>query len=149
MEHILSWIVFLPTIAAVFCLVVPKDVVKWLATVATGLTFLLSLLLFPTFLGGGDAARAPDVFGQAYGFLHHVVRADWIAGNKFTIEYFVGIDGLSFPLVVLTTFVTFLACIASLNFEKWTINRGIRAYVILFLLLEPGRLGVYVSLDFF
>ncbi|MGD2108893.1 MAG: NADH-quinone oxidoreductase subunit M, partial [Phycisphaerae bacterium] len=68
---------------------------------------------------------------------------------NFTIEYFLGIDGLGFPLVILTTLIGFLACLASWNFETWKINRAIRAYFVLFLLLETGMLGVFVSLDFF
>ncbi|MBU0717773.1 MAG: NADH-quinone oxidoreductase subunit M, partial [Planctomycetes bacterium] len=89
------------------------------------------------------------IFGATYGKLHHVVRADWITGNNFTIEYFLGIDGLGFPLLILTTLVGFLACLASWNFDSWKINRGVRGYFILFLLLETGMLGVFVSLDFF
>jgi NADH-quinone oxidoreductase subunit M len=45
--------------------------------------------------------------------------------------------------------VSLLACLASLNFDKWKINKGVRAYFVLFLLLEMGMLGVFVSLDFF
>jgi len=148
-NHILSWLVFLPTIAAVVCLLVPKDVIKWVATVGTLVTFVASLFLFSTFIGGGTKARADEIFGQSYGTLQHVERADWITGDNFTIEYFLGVDGLSFPLVVLTTLISFLACLASLNFEHWKINKGIRAYFVLFLLLETGMLGVFVSLDFF
>ena len=81
--------------------------------------------------------------------MQHVERAAWITGDNFTIEYFLGVDGLSFPLVVLTTLISFLACLASLNFDSWKISRGIRAYFVLFLLLETGMIGVFVSLDFF
>lgn len=149
MNHILSWVVFLPTIAAVICLLVPKNVVKWVATAGTLLTFLVSLYLFSTFIGGADENRAEEIFGTTYGTLQHVERAAWITGEKFTIEYFLGVDGLSFPLVVLTTLISFLACLGSLNFEHWKINKGLRAYFILFLLLETGMIGVFVSLDFF
>lgn len=139
----------MPAAAAVVCLFLPRHLVKWTATGATALTFLLSLVLFGTFWAGGDADRAVEVFGASYGALKHVERADWITGENFVIEYFLGIDGLSFPLIILTTFVSFLACLASLNFEHWKINKGLRAYFILFLLLETGMLGVFVSLDFF
>ena len=147
---LLSWLVFLPTIGAGACLFAPKGSVKLIAAATTGVTFVLSLLLFATFFGGGDPGGSLEVFGGAYGrVLHHVQRLEWISGDNFTIEYFVGIDGLSFPLIVLTTFVSFLACLASWNFEHWNINKGIRAYFILFLLLETGMLGVFVALDFF
>jgi len=148
-HHLLSWLVFLPAIAALICFFVPKDLVKWVATVGTLATFAASLWLFPTFMGGGDQQHAEKVFGSSYGTVQHVERANWIEGNHFTIEYFLGVDGLSFPLVVLTTLISFLACLASLNFDHWKINKGIRAYFILFLLLETGMIGVFVSLDFF
>ncbi len=159
MHHLLSWIVFIPTIGALFCLFVPKETIKWVATVACAVTLIVSLALFPTFLGAGDVfgghggthftQQAQKVFGQSYGTLHHVERAKWISGKNFAIEYFLGIDGLSFPLIILTTLVSFLACVASLGFQKWKINKGERAYFILFLLLETGMLGVFVALDFF
>jgi NADH-quinone oxidoreductase subunit M len=157
--NILSWIVFIPAIGALLCLFVPKRQVRTVAVVAALATFLVSLMLFGTYFGNGTDGSDEAVFGTAYGTLHHVERATWITidgrdayGNpveRFAIEYFLGIDGLGFPLVILTTLVSFLACVASWNFETWSINRGIRAYFILFLLLETGMLGVFVSLDFF
>ncbi len=150
MQHILSWTVFLPSIGAVLVLFAPKRQARTIALLATLVTLLLSLTLFPTFWNGGDPASAPSVFGGTYGLLHHVERATWIAiPGKLNIEYFLGIDGLGFPLFVLTTFVCFLACWASWNFDHWNIHKGPRAYFVLFLLLETGMLGVFVSLDFF
>ncbi len=147
--HTLTWLVFLPALGAAGCLVVPKRYVRSVAVLATLLTLLVSVTLFKTFIGGGEDSAAQQVFGSKYGTLHHVERADWIKSSHFTIEYFLGIDGLGFPLVILTTLVSFLACLASWNFEHWHINKGIRAYFVLFLLLETGMLGVFVSLDFF
>jgi len=71
-----------------------------------------------------------------------VTRASWIPA--FNIEYLVGLDGLSFPLIILTTFICMLSCIASWNIEKMT-----KGYMALFLFLETGILGVFLSLDFF
>jgi NADH-quinone oxidoreductase subunit M len=140
----LSLIVFLPVIGALICLFVPRQQVRSVAWAATLLTFLASLALFPTFLQGGE-----ETFGTQYGKLQFVERATWIQGENFAIEYFLGVDGLGFPLVILTTLISFLACWASWNFDKWKISKGPRAYFILFLLLETGMLGVFVSLDFF
>ncbi len=148
MNNVLTWTVFLPTIGALLCLIVPKRQVKSVALLTTVATLALSLTLFRTFLAGGDDPTG--VFGSRYGALHHVERVTWIAlSGKLNIEYFLGIDGLGFPLFVLTTVVSFLACLASWNFEHWKVNKGIRAYFFLFLLLETGMLGVFVSLDFF
>ena len=147
--NILSSIVFLPTVGAILCMIVPKRQVRSVAVGATLATFFLSLTLFGTFFGSGDEGSDQRIFGTSYGTLHHVERVSWIQGKDFTIEYFLGIDGLGFPLLVLTTLIGFLACLASWNFEKWPINKGLRGYFILFLLLETGMLGVFVSLDFF
>jgi len=148
MNNILSWIVFLPAIGALVCLFAPKPQIKIVAVLTTALTLLLSLFLFPAFLAGGTDPAT--VFGSRYGTLHFVERVTWISlPGKLNIEYFLGIDGLGFPLVILTTLVSFLSCLASWNFEHWKISKGIRAYFILFLLLETGMLGVFVSLDFF
>ncbi len=145
---LLSCVVFLPTIGAVLCWFAPKESIKWVATVASAAALLLSLTLFGTFIGGGQDATA--VFGTTYGKLHHVFRAPWIVGDRFTIEYFVGIDGLSFPLFILTTVISFLACVGSHNMTTaWSVKKGERAYYILFLLLETGMLGVFVAFDFF
>ena len=97
---------------------------------------------------GGAGTTPASIFGGGYGQkLYEVTKLTWItlgSGRTApTIEYFVGVDGLSFPLVILTTFVTFLACLASWNIEHWKINRGIRGYFALFLLLETGMLGVF------
>ncbi|HEY4310102.1 MAG TPA: NADH-quinone oxidoreductase subunit M [Pirellulales bacterium] len=67
---------------------------------------------------------------------------DWI--KSFNIYYYMGVDGISFTLVVLTSFVSLLSMAAS-----WNITKHVKAYCILFLLLETGMLGVFLSLDFF
>jgi len=104
--NLLTLIVFLPAIGALLCLFVPRNQLRFVALLATLATFGVSLARFPTFLGGtGDGAV--EVFGAQYGTLHHVFRTDWISGENFNIEYFVGIDGLGFPLIILTTLISF------------------------------------------
>ena len=146
--NILTLIVFLPALGALVCLFVSKQHVRTVAAAFALATFVLSLSLFGTFFGGGEGSTEA-IFGSHYGTLQHVERVTWIEGANFTIEYFLGIDGLGFPLFILTTLVAFLACLASWNFDKWPINKGVRAYFFLFLMLETGMLGVFVSLDFF
>jgi NADH-quinone oxidoreductase subunit M len=154
-EHgsLLNWLIFVPTIGAALCLIIPNlRAVKVVAVLATGLTLLLSLGLFQHFAWWGP--NAAGVFGGAYGQkLYEVTKLTWITlgsgPGASKIEYFVGLDGLSFPLVILTTIVTFLACLASWNIEHWKISKGSRGYFCLFLLLETGMLGVFCALDFF
>jgi NADH-quinone oxidoreductase subunit M len=71
-----------------------------------------------------------------------VARLPWI--KNFNISYFLGADGISMPLIILTTALFFLSMIAS-----WNITRHVRAYCALFLLLETGVLGTFLALDFF
>jgi NADH-quinone oxidoreductase subunit M len=71
-----------------------------------------------------------------------VGRYPWI--ERFHIDYFLGVDGISLPLVVLTTVLSFLAMIAS-----WNIDKFVKGYCILFLILETGMLGTFLALDFF
>src|SRR5438034_1188111 len=66
----------------------------------------------------------------------------WV--RQFNIEYFLGVDGISVPLILLTTGLSFLAIIAS-----WGIEKYVKGYLMLFLLLETGMVGCFVALDFF
>jgi NADH-quinone oxidoreductase subunit M len=74
--------------------------------------------------------------------LQFVQHGTWI--QSFNIEFFMGIDGVSVLMVLLTAFVSFIACISS-----WTIEKHVRGYMMMFLLLETGMMGTFVSLDFF
>ena len=140
-EHLLSWIIFLPAIGMVVVLLMPKPkAVKYVSLATTIITFLVALQMFGAFVGPDEQA----VFGTRYGELHFVERANWITAGNFTIEYYVGADGLNFPLVLLTTLIALLACLAS-----WNINKAVKGYHALFLLLETGMLGVFLALDFF
>ena len=64
--------------------------------------------------------------------------------DQFNIEYFLGADGISMPLILLTTVLFFLSMIAS-----WNIAKYVRGYCMLFLILETGVLGSFIALDFF
>ncbi len=71
-----------------------------------------------------------------------ITRRQWI--TQFDIQYALGVDGISLPLVVLTAIVTFLAVAAS-----WKIDKSVRGYLALVLILETGVLGAFLALDFF
>src|SRR5262249_1419466 len=91
----------------------------------------------PVILAGWLLAR----FDPAGG-LQFVDRVSWIPA--YHIEYFVGVDGLSITMVVLTALLSFLCMIASFGIEK-----ALKGYFTLFLLLETGMMGTFVALDFF
>jgi NADH-quinone oxidoreductase subunit M len=140
----LSLIVFLPAlVAAVLALpIIPKareEAIRWITLATTAVVFVLSLwMAWPTLFG----AAGPAQFEVGEKGMQLVVKRDWIPA--FKIEYLLGVDGISMPLVVLTTFLSMLAAAAS-----WPITKHVKAYHVLFLLLVTGMLGVFVSLDFF
>lgn len=161
---ILTWMTFLPLIGALLILFIPKslkDSVKWVALLTTLIPLALSVIVFLDF-DRDFAARnfllrngVPSLDYKNYGlqFVHHFV---WI--RDFNIEYFVGVDGVSVTMVLLTTLISFIAAMASFLVKCPVVpdkgyTTGIKdkekGYYILLLLLETGMLGVFVALDFF
>ena len=139
----LTLILFLPAIVA-FVLslpIIPKareELIRWIALATTAVVFVISLMLAVPALGGFGGSQ----FAVGDPAMQMVVKMPWI--DAFGIEYLLGVDGISMPLVVLTTFLSVLACGAS-----WNISKHVKAYFVLFLLLETGMIGVFISLDFF
>jgi len=132
MDNILSMITFIPLLgAAILALFLRGDDAaaqnnaKWLALIATSITFLISIFLIAQF----DPADTGFQF---------VEERDWLIGLK----YKVGVDGISILFVMLTTFlmpITILAC--------WGVTHRVKEYMIAFLVLETLMLGVFVALD--
>jgi NADH-quinone oxidoreductase subunit M len=128
----LSLITFTPLLGIVAILLMPrpsKEAVRTIAAATTAIPLILASKLWIDF----------DTTTAGYQF---VERIPWI-GN-LGVEYFMGIDGLSVPLVWLSTLLLFIGAIAS-----WNIEKGVKGYFVLLLLLEIGINGVFCSLDFF
>lgn len=131
-EHILSWMTFFPVIGAAVIAFIPserKEVIKTAAAAAAAVPLILAVQLFINF----------DRSSSSFQFVEHYT---WI--KAFNIEYFMGIDGLSVPMVLLTAFLSFICIIAS-----WNIDKAVKGYFALFLILEAGMMGVFCALDFF
>ena len=143
MTYLLDWIVFLPLIGAVVVLAAPAQMAKSITWFVTFLVFLMSCALFGPFLPGGAA------LSSEYGTMQFENIVPWIKVGNFHINYHIGIDGLSFPLIILTTLITWLSAWACWNFEHWNVNRGPKGFFCLFLILETGVLGTFAALDFF
>lgn len=128
----LTVMTFLPLVAAVVILFFPKDMEKEMKQTA------LWLSLIPLAISFGLWTSYPNT-----GELHHAVteRVSWIA--VIDAEYYMGVDGLSLPLIVLTTLLTTL----SIWYSTHVITYRLKEFLALFLLLETGMLGVFVSLD--
>ena len=132
MEHILSWLIWLPIIGMAAIAFIPRekeDVIKITAAATTGLQFLLTLVLWKNFDSGSGAMQFME-------------RAEWIP--SFNIAYILGVDGLSLPMAILTGLLCFLGV-----FVSWNINKAVKGYFALFLLLDTGIMGVFLSMDFF
>jgi NADH-quinone oxidoreductase subunit M len=130
---LLSFLIFTPLVGALILLFVPSDRVRvhrWGAFIVSLVAFALSLLVAVSF----DNERA--------GF-QLVQEADWI--SFFGIQYKVGVDGISLVLVILTTLLTSISILASFG----PIQTRVKEYMISFLVLEIGMLGVFLALDLF
>ena len=126
--HPLSIILFLPTVGAIVIGLLVKEArtVRITAALFTFVAFALSLALFVMFDRDGG--------------LQFVEQAQWI--SSINAQYYLGVDGLSLPMVILTTFIGLVAV-----FVSWKINIRTKEYFIWLLLLETGILGVFCSLD--
>jgi NADH-quinone oxidoreductase subunit M len=143
---ILSWITFLPVLGMVIVLMLPKekkDWVRWTALVIAALQVVLGAFLFMRFdrnLGGINTQSGMQ-FLEKFSWID-VRSVSWF--GRLHIEYFLGIDGISVVMVLLTALICFIAVISS-----WNIEKSLKGYFALFLLLDTGMMGVFVSLDFF
>ncbi len=130
---ILSVVTFLPLVGALFILVVRGDDevsarnARWVALWTTLVTFLVSLLLLP-----GFDASAP-------GF-QFVEKKAWLGDLA---SYHMGVDGISLPFVILTTFLMPFCILASWE----SVHKRVKEYMIAFLVLETMMLGTFTALD--
>lgn len=135
-EHLLSLLIFLPVVAASAVIMLPADLNKagrWIAGTVSLLQLLLVILLFQQYnLDGG---------------VQLIERASWITvdlGSWGTLnaEYFVGVDGLSLPLVALSVFIMLVATISS-----WDTKQSAKGYFSLLLILNASIIGTFTALD--
>jgi NADH-quinone oxidoreductase subunit M len=136
-NHILSIILFTPLLGAILLLFVPKenkDAIRWIANIFALAGFLVSLPLVPWFW----AQR----FEPGFKFIEGA-PGNWIP--TIGAGYYLGIDGISLLLIMLTTLLGWVSILSS-----WTaIENRVKEYYIWFLVLQTGMLGVFMALDFF
>ncbi len=128
----ISAMIFLPLLGAVIIMLMSKDnerLIKNFSTIWSIIPLAISLFLWLTY----------DDSGQY--FATWTENFEWIPA--IGVRYHMAVDGLSIPLVVLTTLLTTL----SLWYSARVIHRRVKEFFALFLLLEMGMLGVFVSLD--
>jgi NADH-quinone oxidoreductase subunit M len=134
-DHILTIVLLTPLAGLVPMLFIPgenKNAIRWWGNIVTLVGFLVSLPLVFWFR---TAEAAPQ--------FQFIEQVDWIP--SIGAQYFLGIDGISFLMVMLTTVLGFLSVLSS-----WSaIQERAKEYYSMFLLLQTGMLGVFMSLDFF
>ena len=126
---------FLPIGAAAFIALIGRDArtVRIFAAVVVVVEFLLTLFIFLAYDTSDGAAQ--------YQMVDRV--ADWIPIESFQVQYFLAVDGLSAPLVMLTGLLGMVAVFAS-----WSIQERVREYFVWLLALQGAVVGVFTSLDF-
>ena len=136
-NHILSIILFTPLVGAILLLFIPKehkDAIRWIANIFGFLGFAVSLPLVPWFWAVKDRAGFQFVEGSPN---------NWIP--SIGAGYVIGIDGISFLLIMLTTLLGAISILSSWE----AIQDRAKEYYAWFLLLQTGMLGVFMSNDFF
>ena len=161
----MTLVVFIPSLFALGLLFFPRgkeEAMRWWSLIGTALTLGVSLGMFVNFKNDTvDASGVIDRVMREHSSLQNraetadtlavgspALSKDWVSRypwiKNFHIDYYLGADGISMALVLLTTALCFLAMIAS-----WKIDKFVRGYCILFLVLETGMLGTFLALDFF
>src|SRR5437899_11045625 len=131
-QHYLSLILFTPLAGALILLLVNKrneNAIRWIANIVALIGFAISVPLWFWYQPSGPEFQ-------------FVERAPWIP--SVGADYFLGVDGFSTLLILLTTMMGFIAILSS-----WTaITERVKEYYIFLLVLQTGMLGAFMSLDF-
>ncbi|TSD67557.1 NADH-quinone oxidoreductase subunit M [Inquilinus sp. KBS0705] len=145
--NILTLLIFSPILFGFIILLLPSSVrasFKYITLFATLLQLCFAVYIYLNFKTGAAYAgvNQQDQF-------QFVQKLPWISLDlggvgKMQIEYFVGIDGISVTLLVMTSLVMVIAAIAS-----WEIKSNLKGFFALFLLLDMAVIGVFCALDFF
>jgi NADH-quinone oxidoreductase subunit M len=123
---ILTAVTFFPLAGAILLFFVPKakeEFIKWMTLVISLVEFVISLPLF-------------IYFNEGMAGMQFVERIPWIP--EWGVSYFIGVDGISLLLILLTTFLTVLCILSSWR----SVERMVKEYMIVFLILETGMIGV-------
>ncbi|MEQ6118982.1 NADH-quinone oxidoreductase subunit M [Reichenbachiella sp. MALMAid0571] len=143
-NHLLSLLIFIPLIAGVVLLFIPETssgLYKWITLGTLVVELILTLIL----LSGFDASQA----GIGNESLQFVEKMDWInlsigSTSAISIQYYLGVDGLSISMVLLSAIVLLIGVISS-----WNIKENLKGYFSLYLILTASVFGCFLALDFF
>lgn len=133
--HPLTLVTFFPIVGVLILLFIPqeqKSALRWTALLTSLVTFGISLWVLTLF-----DAQNPD--------LQLIIRKDWIQVAGWNIQYHLAVDGLSILLLLLTTLLTPISILST-----WSaIEERVKDFMLFFLLLEVGMVGVFLAQDLF
>jgi len=137
MQHLLSYLIFLPLLAAGVSLIIPANQKNYFRSIALLVSAIQAIIMILITLQY-----------QHHGGIQLTERIPWILmelgqWGKLKAEYFVALDGLSFPMVALSVGIMAIAVISS-----WTIKENEKGYFILLLILNGAIIGSFCALDF-
>jgi len=131
----LTLLTFFPLLGILVLLFIPSDnknALRWTTLGTTLVTFIISIWVLTMFNASNPS-------------LQLVAKYDWITVAGWNIQYHLGLDGLSILLVLLTAFLTPISILST-----WTaVEERVKDFMIFFLLLEVGMLGVFLAQDLF
>ncbi len=137
-----SWLIAIPFLTTLAIVAVPRkreSLIRWIAATGCGLHLLLTAFVTFTFWQAASAdPSAPNLISKLY----LVERIPWF--RSLGIQYFVGLDGISMAMVILTSVIIFAGVLAS-----WYVEVRRKEFFALLLILVTGVFGVFVSFDLF
>lgn len=143
-NNLLSLLIFIPFFGGILLLFVPKEkhhIFRWGTLLLLLLELVFSIILVSLY--------SSDKSGFGADALQFVEKMDWISLNlgsfgSISIQYYLGVDGLSISLVLLSAIVLVIGVISS-----WNIQENVKGYFVLYLTLSGSIVGCFVALDFF
>lgn len=130
-NSLLSLLIWLPIFSGILVIFIGNNranTVRWVSVIISILVFMMSLSLYTG-------------FDSSTHLMQFVEKSSWI--SQFNIHYHIGVDGISMPLIILTTFSTILVIVAGWE----VITRRCAHYMAAFLMMEGLIIGVFSSLD--
>ncbi len=130
-NSLLSLLIWLPIFSGILVIFIGNNranTVRWVSVIISILVFMMSLSLYTG-------------FDSSTHLMQFVEKSSWI--SQFNIHYHIGVDGISMPLIILTTFSTILVIVAGWE----VITRRSAHYMAAFLMMEGLIIGVFSSLD--
>lgn len=142
---LLSLLIFLPLAATALILLLPQSVRQSYKYIALGVTLVQFVLTGYLYIQFNPAAGGINSV-EGYQSVEQLpwIRMDLGSIGKLEIDYFLGVDGISLPLLVLSSFVMLMAIGSS-----WNVTKSPKGYFALLMLLNMAVMGIFCALDFF